>query len=105
MKIRNGFVSNSSSTSFCIFGTQFDDKYINFLTDERFLVSLVANNLKIKKHKNQRTYIGRDVEYIDNVEKVQDFKYSVANSINNSFNKFSLARISPRQCGWIIGPY
>lgn len=33
MKIRNGFVSNSSSTSFCIYGTRIANKSFDFMSE------------------------------------------------------------------------
>ena len=38
MKIRNGFVSNSSSSSFCIYGTNIDfDKFASKIKESNFL--------------------------------------------------------------------
>ena len=42
MKIRNGFVSNSSSSSFLIFGKHFDD--ISFLKDNKKVQEMIEND-------------------------------------------------------------
>jgi hypothetical protein len=48
MKIRSGFVSNSSSSSFCIFGVYFDsvNELITHLKDKDDFLQFIKNNYK-----------------------------------------------------------
>ena len=44
MKYRNGFVSNSSTTSFCIYGVQFEDsEFIEAVKDAELIKNILAN--------------------------------------------------------------
>lgn len=98
MKLRTGFVSNSSSTSFSIYGT--------FLSNEKFneLVERLSPNQKhppkrdaadiVAKHilglsgeaysSEDGVYIGRRTDSIQDSETGQEFKTNVCNIFKNN---------------------
>jgi hypothetical protein len=96
MKVRNGFVSNSSSSSFCIFGTciELDEmvekfKQTKFLTDEEFeefeesdewgeVAELIEEKTNLVLYQNDDTFwIGRRWQDIQDDETGGDFKKNV----------------------------
>ena len=104
MKIRNGFVSNSSSSSFCIYGTSFDDmdevKKLLKLdvkeeddNEEGYTQELkdalegMKNLEYIVDHNNGYIYIGRSWSSIGNKETGEQFKQDVEQSLKTIFGK------------------
>lgn len=78
MKIRQGFVSNSSSTSFCIYGIWVDHP-------EEKLINLVEE-MKLSRHYNQYGdgfYIGREWSSIGDDETGKQFRENIQEKINN----------------------
>ena len=81
MKIRNGFVSNSSSSSFCIFGCyltneQYDELY------EKFNSNKLDNNIEFFKNYDY-ALIGRSYATIRDGETKQQFKDSTNKIIDD----------------------
>lgn len=113
MKIRNGFVSNSSSTSFCIYGTVMDTYELENLitgsedkTDEQIVllakmklndidasedIHEILENIASKYDLSHYTsddgecFIGRDVTSIRDDETGKEFKESTAEKLKSIF--------------------
>lgn len=97
MKVRNGFVSNSSSTSFSIYGVVLDESDVNKLVEETHDVSVVMDGtdepidqlmaLLPKEfeyyHSYEQYYIGRGWSSIGDEETGKQFR----SSIEDAFKK------------------
>jgi hypothetical protein len=91
MKIRSGFVSNSSSTSFCIYGTILKDsdvKKLRKLVDDsegmcdEEIISRVIEKHGLDFHQLDYTYyIGKSWKEIKDSETGAQFKRSIENAI------------------------
>lgn len=104
MKIRNGFVSNSSSSSFCIYGAylDFDElvekvKASNLLTEEKVeeleendewyeLEEIIGEKTNLEVYSSDDSYwVGRSWSSIDDDETGRQFKESVKADIEKVF--------------------
>ena len=78
MKIRRGFVSNSSSTSFCICGMLYDselpEEIMNLIESYNSLKSELDPRISTY-HDNdtKETYVGIDIENMENWESRREF--------------------------------
>ena len=86
MKIRNGFVSNSSSSSFCIYGTCLTEKDLDISLDEAERKA-DEEGLYYVWGFNETLYLGRDPSSIGDNETGLDFKKDVENRLKNLFGK------------------
>lgn len=104
MKIRNGFVSNSSTTSFCIYGVCLGEKDIRSKLRKYELFSIHEDEFEetsdlieqIEKASKFLTifsdwesnnfYIGRNLTSINDNETGADFKNTVKNELDRFFN-------------------
>jgi len=79
MKIRNGFVSNSSSSSFCIYGTNIGENRDEVEIIEEKIREL---GLKLEVHYGEYTrYVGRSWSSIGDDETGKQFKASVKDAV------------------------
>lgn len=98
MKLRLGFISNSSSTSFCIFGVCIDtddiDKILNLVEDgdndnydlrEEALEKLCdkTNLTFINEGESDQVFLGRNYTSIKNDETGKQFKTSVIETLKD----------------------
>jgi len=125
MKIRNGFVSNSSSSSFCIYGIAINKSLI---TEQEEIKNLIKQNLSTEELEDfenfdfcdmeeflegplnefnlsgpygpydwNTTYIGRSWQGIKGKETADEFKENVQTGIKEFFEKY-LPGIEPDKC-------
>lgn len=84
MKIRKGFVSNSSTTSFCIYGKHFCDYDVKEKIKE---VNEKLKEAKISVYESpyDDIYVGRDFCLIDDSETGLEFKKSTEKTMKKIF--------------------
>jgi len=100
MKFRQGFISNSSSTSFCIYG-YYLDKYIDCDYDIRD-----KTGIEVYSNPNSygdSTYIGIPLSTIGDEETFKQFKQRVEATINNYINIPEGAEIGILESSWYDG--
>lgn len=89
MKIRNSFVSNSSSSSFCIFGTRLKDECIEKIKngEDAYVADLIEKVMADKKLNLQifpygeDYYVGRSWRNIKDDQTGREFKEDVKKQI------------------------
>uniref|UniRef100_A0A6M3Y5S7 Uncharacterized protein n=1 Tax=viral metagenome TaxID=1070528 RepID=A0A6M3Y5S7_9ZZZZ len=95
MKIRIGFVSNSSNTSFCIYGKYFDD-----LSNE--LKELIeSKGLELIYGQNEGYYVGRSFTDIKDDETGKEFKERTLKDMKEIFPE--LTELFIQEDGWYNG--
>lgn len=109
MKIRNGFVSNSSSSSFCIYGVEFNDKQLDAMLEKLELEAnwrkgdVIANALDLDYERGQydETYIGLSPYSIDKNKSLNE----IEKEIQESFKKAGVENVSCsfEHDGWYEG--
>ena len=86
MKIRNGFVSNSSSSSFLIYGTQVEGVY-DYEKMEEMCDKLKDNELRYFGSSDMGFYIGRSWGSVRDNETGKAFKESVEKGVEAVLGK------------------
>ena len=96
MKVRNGFVSNSSSSSFCIYGAYIDESdYERFGKPKDceawkwFGEKLLGYNLVCCGGYDYGAYVGRSLKTIGDDETGAQFKKSVKEEVGKLFEPMS----------------
>jgi hypothetical protein len=86
MKVRNGFVSNSSTTSFTIYGTCLSPRdlptNVSDLCEQAGKVGLEV----YEDYDDECVYVGRDPSEIGDEETGKQFKDNTSEKIKNLFN-------------------
>ena len=89
MKVRNGFVSNSSTCSFTIYGTLISDEDIS---NDEDIDSIIPKGSKLYTHYlpdyyDERGVIGREWRTIGDNETGKEFKESIEKELEVIFGK------------------
>jgi len=92
MKIRNGFVSNSSSSSFCIFGLMTTQDDLGLDDDVRYEIDLYTEIEKINPEiefydDEENIFLGKSWSDIGDKETGKGFKASIKKDIKDIFAK------------------
>lgn len=114
MKTRKGFVSNSSSTSFCIYGICLEESEIKKLAGEdpeadefegyEFLDEKLEGEKDLEFHCNDDTYwVGRSYTTIKDNETGESFKMTTALKLRSLFPNIQDKDIQTFEESWYNG--
>jgi hypothetical protein len=92
MKIRIGFVSNSSNTSFCIFG-----KYVSY-DKYKTLPNTLDTHSASQYNFDEDYVVGLSPERMINTETVSEFKERVRKMLSEALNE----EVQLNECCWHI---
>jgi hypothetical protein len=108
MKTRTGFISNSSSTSFCVFGIAIEnEKVMSLLEDivgkEECDVESFFGDFELDAHSGLDNYpdhyiIGTDVDYLSENIPLREQRKNIANKINSIFGHI----VEVEEIGFIV---
>lgn len=96
MKIRNGFVSNSSSSSFCIYGTE-----IKISEEDLDQEKLKTMSIRIVYGPYDSVFLGRDWTSIEDDETGRQFKEKVEKEVEELLGEKK--ECSSYEEGWYNG--
>jgi hypothetical protein len=104
MKIRTGFVSNSSSSSFCIYGIALEERVdLSFLPAGRYGDHEIEG-LEILKYSDYGVYIGRSWSDVKDDETGAMFKKSIEEKLKEVFKgKIELPACRTHSEAWYDG--
>jgi len=103
MKIRHGFVSNSSSQSFCIYGVCIGAKEVGIEDDDKLMDKADEAGLftSYGPEYSDGIYIGREFSTIGDDETGKEFKEGVEKKMEELFGKKIDCGVC--ECGWYNG--
>lgn len=97
MKTRQGFVSNSSTTSFCIYGTTFlEESDVDAVCEE-----LEKANISVYYDPYENVYVGKNIDKMEDSQTLGEFKGNTQKQIDEIFGKE--VRCSLITDGWYEG--
>lgn len=96
MKIRNGFVSNSSSSSFCIFGINIKDDKYNLDYDSLDLKGVNLDHEYAVNEYDDSQYMGMNPEKLGENETLAQFRQRIV----DEFAKIGV-NVEPSELSWI----
>ena len=109
MKVRTGFVSNSSSTSFCIVGLYLEQKEVKelFGVNEVFDIKIKETLLNIQSQDGDYGgYIGVPIDKMRDYQTLIDFKKFCLEELNKVVvgeEKINLSDVKIHYDGWYDG--
>ena len=102
MKIREGFVSNSSSTSFCICGICAEESYIKKMFGIEDISELEDEFEIYNQDEYYPTYVGVDISYMKDDETKAEFRKRVHEALSKRAGK-DVGEIGLVTDGWYDG--
>lgn len=105
MKIRSGFVSNSSSSSFCIYGVSLNDNVnLDFLPQDKWGdPEIEIEGLEIHRYSDYGFYIGRSWDTVKDDETGAMFKKDVEDKLKEAFKDKPLPKCATHSKAWYDG--
>jgi len=103
MKMRQGFVSNSSTTSFCIYGFQTDTDAYSEKADQEYKK---MQELGLSSYHNYNAgvyYYGMDVTKCADKETMWDFKQRAVNALKEFFGDQIIETYGFQEDAWYDG--
>jgi hypothetical protein len=105
MKVRTGFVSNSSSSSFCVYGAYVDNDLFDQLEKNKLDILEAANidSHGAPPYGDNKTMVGRSLTSIKDDETGKQFKDEVRKYMIEVFGESIIEKLGMHEDGWYDG--